>query len=90
MPIIQEKKKKIDSINEEIKVKKETLIAVQNEEEVIIKEKQFLEGQINELKDKIDVMCLEIDQLQRKVVRSPERIMDVFLFIKEKIENFRA
>ncbi len=77
MPVIQEKKKQIDVINEEIKIKKEVLTGLQTEEDGILKEKQSLDDHISELRDKIDVLRHEIDSLHRRVVKGPEKIIEV-------------
>lgn len=86
MPIIQQKKKEIELNHEEIKIKKEGLTATQNEEEVILKEQQALDTIINELKETADLIKLEIDHLQKRVVKSPEKIVEVRILMIELVK----
>jgi len=87
MPVIQERKKEIDVINEEIKVKKEVLNGLQAEEDGILKEKQSLEDHINGLRDKIDTLRQEIDNLQRRVVKGPEKIVETLNEVNNEVKS---
>ena len=80
MPAIQEKKQQIEMISDEIRLGKEILTGVQNEEDVIMKERQVLDAQVDEIREKIDLIRQELEQLIRRVVKSPEKIIDVKSF----------
>jgi len=77
MPTIEKLKEEIEFVNSDIRLNNELLTDVQKAEEGILQERNTLDKQINELNDKIDLIKYDIEHLQKKVVKSPEKIINV-------------